>query len=739
MSQKQKMPNRATKLLIIAVAIGLLLIPTIGLRSQEPSPEPPEEPPFPEEPHIPGTLEGTGTYFELTDSEYLNVFVQSSEEITILLQSVPETVSMNIESPADSTELTIGNLEANKSYYKFEDSYQNEAVFITNNDGSYTYIQDLTQPHHIWLQEENATVFIPGDCSSVGIWDAQTSTCTLTQDLNESVEIIASNITLDCAGHSITGPGGYGIHFSNRQGVTVKNCNISNFSWGIYVRDASNNILANNTVFQNIYGIYLYEFNNSILTGNNASNNNQGICLFHSHSNALTNNISTLGNYGIELYSSGGNTLTNNTISNNNYNFSLYGNSDSHFDNEIDTTNTVDGKPIYYIKNASNQVYDSSTNAGVFYCVFCNNVTIKDLNLTKNRSGVFFWKTNNSRIENVIASNNDWFGIALMYSDNNTLTNNTTSNNSSAGGIGFFLSNSNTLTNNTVNFNTLDGICLRAVDNNTLARNTIDLNEGHGIFLDDFSNHNHIIENTISNNNYGVRFSYVSGNQIYHNNFIDNACQIYVHEASGSVFDNGYPSGGNYWSDYIGVDLYSGPNQNQPGSDGIGDTPYTFYSGRDRYPFMEMILTNAPPEANANGPYVDDEGSAIAFDASASSDPDGDELQYRWDFDNNGTWDTAWSSSPTATYTWDDDWNGTAKLEVTDSQLTDSAIAPVTVNNVSPVVSAINDGPKDEGIAVIVTASQVDPGTCDTFTYSFDWDNDGIYEIVDQVNPSAQH
>ncbi|MFQ6084384.1 MAG: PKD domain-containing protein, partial [Candidatus Aminicenantia bacterium] len=49
---------------------------------------------------------------------------------------------------------------------------------------------------------------------------------------------------------------------------------------------------------------------------------------------------------------------------------------------------------------------------------------------------------------------------------------------------------------------------------------------------------------------------------------------------------NGYPSGGNYWSDYIGIDLYSGPNQDQPGSDGIGDAPYTFYGGQDNYPFM---------------------------------------------------------------------------------------------------------------------------------------------------------
>ncbi|NIV92547.1 hypothetical protein GWN42_07015 [candidate division KSB1 bacterium] len=45
------------------------------------------------------------------------------------------------------------------------------------------------------------------------------------------------------------------------------------------------------------------------------------------------------------------------------------------------------------------------------------------------------------------------------------------------------------------------------------------------------------------------------------------------------------PAGGNYWSDYTGVDKFSGPNQNETGSDGIGDTP----SFQDNYPLMGAI------------------------------------------------------------------------------------------------------------------------------------------------------
>jgi len=79
-------------------------------------------------------------------------------------------------------------------------------------------------------------------------------------------------------------------------------------------------------------------------------------------------------------------------------------------------------------------------------------------------------------------------------------------------------------------------------------------------------------------------------NVIYHNNFVMNKSQIYIRD-SMNVWDNGYPFGGNYWSDYSDVDLYCGPNQNIPSRDGIWDHPYVIDANNtDNYPLKKPYV-----------------------------------------------------------------------------------------------------------------------------------------------------
>ncbi len=125
---------------------------------------------------------------------------------------------------------------------------------------------------------------------------------------------------------------------------------------------------------------------------------------------------------------------------------------------------------------------------------------------------------------------------------------------------------------------------------------------------------------------------------------------------------------------------------------------------------------NTAPTADANGPYTGTEGSPLVFDGSGSSDADGNPLQYRWDFTNDGTWDTAWSTDPSASHTYPDDYNGQAALQVSDYMTTDTATCSVTINNVPPTVDAGPDQTVNEGDTVVFSGSYTDPGTDDTHT-----------------------
>jgi hypothetical protein len=100
------------------------------------------------------------------------------------------------------------------------------------------------------------------------------------------------------------------------------------------------------------------------------------------------------------------------------------------------------------------------------------------------------------------------------------------------------------------------------------------------------------------------------------------------------------------------------------------------------------------------------------------------EGQYRWDFDNDGTWDTDWSSSPTVSKSWDDDFSGVTKVEVSDGKFTASDTATVTVNNVAPTASLNSPDSVDEGSAISLSLiNPSDPSSADTtagLSYAFD-------------------
>ncbi|MCK4456501.1 MAG: hypothetical protein KAW39_02040 [Thermoplasmata archaeon] len=144
-------------------------------------------------------------------------------------------------------------------------------------------------------------------------------------------------------------------------------------------------------------------------------------------------------------------------------------------------------------------------------------------------------------------------------------------------------------------------------------------------------------------------------------------------------------------------------------------------------PLIEVYRVNKPPVANAGGPYEAEEGSDILLDASGSSDPNGDPLKYRWDLDDDGTWDTSWSSSPKVTMSCGDGpYNTDVIVEVSDGEMSGTATILYLCFNVAPTIDAITVQPStvEEGQSFTVHVTFYDPGWLDTHTATIDW-NDG--------------
>ena len=186
-------------------------------------------------------------------------------------------------------------------------------------------------------------------------------------------------------------------------------------------------------------------------------------------------------------------------------------------------------------------------------------------------------RANNVNISSFTLCSSNLVAVYLHLVAGCSVFNNTIANNRD--GIYISFSSNNTVFGNNITNNDAIGIALLSSSDNRISGNIIS-NDWAGIYISS-SLSNTVFGNNMTNNNYGVYLKYSSYNLIYHNNFINNTDQAYTKD-SVDDWDEGYPSGGNYWSNYTGVDKFSGPYQNETGSDGIGDTSRF----RDNYPLM---------------------------------------------------------------------------------------------------------------------------------------------------------
>lgn len=179
-----------------------------------------------------------------------------------------------------------------------------------------------------------------------------------------------------------------------------------------------------------------------------------------------------------------------------------------------------------------------------------------------NRAGVLLYYSSKNNVSSNIAFSNTDEGIALYHSSDNLIEHNTVSTNNHGIALNFF-----------------------SVDNTIEGNNALNSTYGISIWAD--SDDNVIAGNNIVDNDEGVHIFDSYFNMFFHNNFVDNTIQA-SGEGVPNVWDNFYPSGGNFWNDCVDQDSFRGPAQDLLGRDGVWDHPYILDpSNKDNYPLVK--------------------------------------------------------------------------------------------------------------------------------------------------------
>ncbi len=297
-------------------------------------------------------------------------------------------------------------------------------------------------------------------------------------------------------------------------GVTISGFTIEGALVGIYI-SADNCNITENVCFNNNYGILFMHSNNNTITNNNLSYNDYGILAAYSDNNYIADDNFTSNKYSsILLHYSVDSELKNNIM----FGSGIYirGDSLTHYTHKINTSNSVNGKPVYYWKDVSGIV---PAGAGEIILVNCTDVVVKNQNLDSAGVGMMIVYSSTINITNNSCSYNR-YGILLRYSSDNVIAKNNCSSNND--GIYLHLSSNNLMANNTVFSNNESGIYIDESFSNILNNNIVSSNNKSGILIV-FSTNTTVKTNDVRlNNGKGIEVSAsndtrIAGNSIYLN------------------------------------------------------------------------------------------------------------------------------------------------------------------------------------------------------------------------------
>jgi parallel beta-helix repeat protein len=327
----------------------------------------------------------------------------------------------------------------------------------------------------------------------------------------------------------------YTFNGDNDEPIVVQRSNI--------IIDGAGHTLRGNELGTN--GTYWNGINNVTLKNLNIKGFSGGVYVENStHNKIVSTNIAACGN-GICLYSSSNNVLSGDNV-------------------------TADNATGIYIEHSS----DYNTLSG-------NNVT------ANHYDGIEILSSDKNTLSgNIVAKSQA--AIYLDSSSGNVLSrNNFTAN--SLFGVWLYNSSGNVVYGNNITANQYNGIYLYSSSNNFVSGNNVAADGTYGVWIYYYSENNTLSGNNIANSYYGIYSWDSSGNRIFHNCLISNTLQTGMRAPNmTNLWDDGYPSGGNYWSDY----RTRYPKAAENDSSGIWNTPYVINTNNtDRCPLMGPFHT----------------------------------------------------------------------------------------------------------------------------------------------------